>query len=81
MIEVLEEVEKRNRELGRELGKEKKEREERRDESERMARLLSEYRLEIIRSKDAEEVSSMSSLWVCYEHVPHDQPSQGMNGL
>ncbi|GMH48286.1 hypothetical protein TrRE_jg5885 [Triparma retinervis] len=55
MIEVLEEVEKRNRELGRELGKEKKEREERRDESERMARLLSEYRLEIIRSKDAEE--------------------------
>jgi len=33
-----------------------KERKERRDESERMARLLSEYRLEIIRSKDAEEV-------------------------
>ena len=56
MIEVLEEVEKRNRELGRELGKEKKEREERREENERMARLLSEYRLEIIRSKDAEEV-------------------------
>ncbi|GMI33952.1 hypothetical protein TrCOL_g13247 [Triparma columacea] len=55
MIEVLEEVEKRNRELGRELGKEKKEREERREENERMARLLSEYRLEIIRSKDAEE--------------------------
>mmetsp|Transcript_23908 Transcript_23908/g.49823 ORF Transcript_23908/g.49823 Transcript_23908/m.49823 type:complete len:453 (+) Transcript_23908:124-1482(+) len=55
MIEVLEEVERRNRELGRELGREKKEREERREEGERMARLLSEYRLEIIRSKDAEE--------------------------
>lgn len=54
MVEILEEVERRNRELGRELEREKKERGDRRAEADRMGRLLSEYRLEIVRAKDSE---------------------------